>query len=178
MNNKSDLTKKRKITFIIGTLLFLSGLSIFGIYGYRKISRELYRQKLLSENIVIEIPDLNIEAPVLEGTDSDTLSVAVGHFINTGNLGHGNYCIAGHSSVIYDEYFNNLKNIKSGCNMNLYDKNKNCYVYVVTETFVVEPDATWILNDFGDNRITLVTCTDDGTQRQVVIGKLKENENQ
>ncbi len=177
MNKKSDLTKKRKIVFIIGMLLLLSGLSILIMYGYRKISHELYKQKLFSENIVIEIPDLNIKAPVLEGTDSKTLSIATGHFTDTGDIGKGNYCIAGHSSIIYDEYFNNLKNIQLGYNVNLYDKNKNCYVYVVTETFIVEPNETWILKDFGDNRVTLVTCTDDGTQRQVVIGKLKENKN-
>jgi len=174
MKIKYDLTKKQKVIFIIGLLIFLSGLSILSIYCYQKISREIYKQKLLSENIVIEIPDLNIKAPVLEGTDNDTLSIATGHFTDTGDIGKGNYCIAGHSSIIYDEYFNNLKNIKLGYNINLYDKNKNCYVYVVTETFIVEPTETWILKDFGDNRVTLVTCTDDGTQRQVIVGKLKE----
>ena len=29
-----------------------------------------------------------------------------------------------------------------------------------------------ILDDFGDDRITIITCTDDGTQRQVVVGLL------
>ena len=32
--------------------------------------------------------------------------------------------------------------------------------------------AVWVLDDFGDDRITLITCTDDGTQRQVVVGLL------
>ncbi|MDE6664888.1 MAG: sortase [Ruminococcus sp.] len=54
---------------------------------------------------------------------------------------------------------------------------KNCYTYIVTENFIVEPDETWILNDFGDDRVTIVTCTDDGTQRQVVVG-IKKNESQ
>ena len=171
---KSDQTVKHRKLFLVGILLFLSGLSILGICGYRKITRELYIKNLIAENIVIEIPDLKIKAPVLEGTDSETLSIAVGHFIDTGNIGKGNYCIAGHSSIIYDEYFNNLKNIKISSDINLYDKNKNCCTYVVAETFIVEPNETWILKNFGDNRITLVTCTDDGTQRQIVVGKLKE----
>lgn len=54
----------------------------------------------------------------------------------------------------------------------LYDKNKNCTVYIVTDNFIVEPDEVWVLDDFGDNRITIITCTDDGLQRQVVVGKL------
>ncbi len=52
----------------------------------------------------------------------------------------------------------------------LYDMQKNEYSYTVKESFIVEPNETWILNDFGDDRITIITCTDDGTQRQVVVG--------
>lgn len=55
----------------------------------------------------------------------------------------------------------------------LYDKEKNRYKYTVTDKLIVEPDDTWILNDFGDNRITIITCTDDGTQRQVIIGTME-----
>lgn len=48
-------------------------------------------------------------------------------------------------------------------------------MYVVTENKTVEPDETWVLNDFGDNRLTIISCTDDGKQRQVVVGILKDN---
>ena len=41
-------------------------------------------------------------------------------------------------------------------------------MYVVTENKTVEPDETWVLNDFVDNRLTVISCTDDGKQRQVV----------
>ena len=56
--------------------------------------------------------------------------------------------------------------------VNLYDKNKKCYTYIVEEVKIVEPDETWILDDFGDDRLTIVTCTDDGTQRLVVVAIL------
>ena len=56
--------------------------------------------------------------------------------------------------------------------VNLYDKNKKCYSYIVKEVKIVEPDETWILDDFGDDRLTIVTCTDDGTQRLVVVAIL------
>ena len=126
----------------------------------------------MRENPVVEIADLKIKAPILEGTDNKTISRAVGHFIGTGDFGKGNYCIAGHSSTIYKEYFNNLKKIKVGMKITLYDKQKNSYVYAVTDSFIVDPDETWVLDDFGDNRITVITCTDDGKQRQVVVGKM------
>lgn len=169
---KAKLQKRQYFIFIAGLLALVMGLSVLSVMAYRKISRDLRREKLMRENVVIEIPDLNIKAPVLEGTENEILSKATGHFIKTGSVGSGNYCIAGHSSTIYKEYFNNLKNAESGMKINLYDKNKICYVYTITESFIVEPNEVWILNDFGDNRITIVTCTDDGTQRQIVVGKL------
>ncbi len=66
-----------------------------------------------------------------------------------------------------------LKNIENGMQISLYDAEKNRYDYSVTESFVVEPNETWVLDDAGDDRITIITCTDDGSQRLVVTGALK-----
>lgn len=170
------LKKRQILTFIAGLLAILIGLSVLSFFAYRKIKRELNLRKLLRENVVVEIPDLDIKAPVLEGVGNDVLRQAAGHFENTGDIGKGNYCIAGHSSVIYKEFFNNLKNVQNGMEIYLYDKSKNRYTYVVTDSFIVNPDETWILDDFEDVRVTIVTCTDDGTQRQVVVGKMSAND--
>ena len=170
---KGNPTKKQWALFITGLVAMLIGTGILGFYGGRKLYREYRKQKLMRENPVIEIADLNIKAPILEGTDKEILARAAGHFIGSGDLGKGNYCIAGHSSTIYKEYFNDLKKAEVGMEIKLYDKDKNSYSYIVSESFIVEPDETWILDDFGDNRVTIVTCTDDGTQRQIVVGILK-----
>ncbi len=169
-DSENKPTKKQWVLFLTGLIAIIIGVTILGFYGVRKIFREIQRQKLFKENVVIQIVDLEIKAPVLEGTDNEVLSKAAGHFIGTGKVGEGNYCIAGHSSTIYKEYFNNLKNIELGMKIFLYDKEKKCYTYTVTENFIVEPNETWILDDFGDDRITIITCTDDGSQRQVVVG--------
>lgn len=172
MKNKKKrptYTKKQWALFITGLIALLAGISIIGFYGVRKIYREIQKQKLLRDNPVVEITDLNIKAPILEGTEQSVLSKAAGHFEGTGDFGKGNYCIAGHSSTIYKEYFNNLKKVQVGTKIKLYNKNKDCYTYTVKEVLTVEPDETWVLKDFGDNRLTLITCTDDGSQRLVVI---------
>ncbi len=173
---KVHLKKRQIFMFIAGLTAIAVGLGILSVFAYRRIRRELHLRKLLRENVVVEIKDLNIKAPVLEGVGNDVLRQAAGHFENTGDVGKGNYCIAGHSSVIYKEFFNNLKNVQLGMEIDLYDKSKNCCTYVVTDSFIVDPDETWILNDFGDIRVTIVTCTDDGAQRQVVVGKLSADE--
>lgn len=88
---------------------------------------EKSKNKLLKENTVIEISALGIKAPVLEGVEQDVLSQAAGRFPETGTPGNGNYCIAGHSSTIYKEYFNNLKNAETGMEVMLYDTDKKAY---------------------------------------------------
>ena len=44
----------------------------------------------------------------------------------------------------------------------------------MTEYKTVDPNQVEVLNDYGDNRLTVISCTDDGKQRQVVVGILKE----
>lgn len=171
---KPKLQKKQWILFIAGMLAMLTGLGILSFYGIRKIRREIRKQELIRENAVIEIPELKIKAPVLEGVGQDVLRIAAGHFPDTGSIGEGNYCVAGHSSAIYKEYFNNLKNAEEGMEIRMSDAEGHSAVYYITETFIVEPNETWVLNDAGDCRITIVTCTDDGSQRRIVVGKPKE----
>jgi len=168
---KQKLSKKQIVLFVIGLLIMLVGLSVLGFMGVRKIRRDIRRQELMKTNVVIEIPELKLKAPVLEGTEQEILAQGTGHFPETGAVGEGNFCIAGHSSTIYKEYFNPLKHVQNGMKINLYRVDKTYVTYTVTDSFIVEPNETWILDDFGDCRVTLVTCTDDGSQRLVVIGK-------
>ncbi|MBQ8921260.1 MAG: class D sortase [Oscillospiraceae bacterium] len=174
MKNKAR-TKKQWALFLAGMIAVITGVSILSFLGIRKLYREYQKQKLMRENPVVEIAGLNIKAPILEGTDNGVLSRAAGHFPGTGDFGKGNYCIAGHSSTIYKEYFNNLKNVRIGMTVTLYDKDKKSCDYTVAEVKIVEPDETWVLGDFGDTRITIITCTDDGSQRLVVVGLLQQS---
>ena len=168
--------KKRRLMRIMGIIMIVIGVGVLSVYGYRKISREIYLRRLLKDNINFEIPCLDIKVPVLEGTGSKQLQVSAGHFEGTGALGKGNYCICGHNSTVYAEIFNDLDKIKIGDKMYLadIDEKRTKYEYIVTEYSIVEPDNVSVLNDFGDNRLTVISCTDDGKQRQVVVGQLKE----
>ncbi len=168
---------KRKIMFFLGLASMILGMLVLTVFGWRRISRELEKQRLLRECVVFEIPDLDIKAPVMDGTDHEVLSKAAGHFPGTGDIGSGNYCIAGHNSTIYAEIFNEMKNVEIGMKMYLIDNDdeRTRYTYTVKENYIVDPDESWVLNDFGDDRITIVTCTDDGTQRQIVVGILEED---
>ena len=173
---KQDLTRKQKITFLFGLIIFLAGFGILSFLGIRRISRDLHRSRLMRENTVIEIPDLHIKAPVLEGVEQSVLAETAGHFPGKGSIGSGNYCIAAHSSVLYKEYFNNLKNARDGMEVMLYRQKSDRAVYRITEMKIVDPHEVSVLDDTGDDRVTLITCTDDGTQRLVVTGMLQPDE--
>ena len=175
MNDSSKkYSKKQIVCFVLGLAAFAAGFGILTFFGVRKICRDVHRHKLMKENIVVEIPELDIKAPVLEGTELSVLAEGAGHFFGTGSVGKGNFCIAAHSSVIYKEYFNNLKNVRNGMDIVLYDVDKNASHYAVSDYFYVQPSETWVLDDKGDDRVTLITCSDDGSQRLVVVGLLKE----
>lgn len=169
--------KKKKALFITGLIAMILGIAVLAVFGWKRISREIEKQRLLKECVVFEIPALDIKAPVMDGTEHEVLSKAAGHFPGTGAVGRGNYCIAGHNSTIYAEIFNEMKHIETGMEMYLIDNddNRTKYTYIVTENFIVEPSETRVLDDFGDNRITIVTCTDDDTQRQIVVGILNKS---
>ena len=107
---KQKTTLRQRLLLIFGIAAICAGLGILGFFGGRKVFRMIKKQKLLSENVVLEIPALKIKAPVLEGTDNEILAKAVGHFPGTGAPGSGNYCLAGHSSTLYKEYFNRKQN--------------------------------------------------------------------
>ncbi len=167
----------RRILLTVGIICLTVGIIVLGVFAYRRISREYEKANLLKTCPVLEIESLHIKAPILEGTDEETLSKAVGHFPDTGNIGSGNYCVAGHNSTIYAQIFNDLDRITLGDIITItdIDEAQTVYTYSVTETFTVSPNETYILTDYGDDRLTCVTCTDDGTDRFVAVATLIEN---
>ena len=169
------MKSKKKVLFF-GLLFITVGIFILCFFGYKHISREIQKQQLLKTSIVLDIPSADIYVPVVEGTDGDNLHIAAGHFENTGAVGSGNFCIAGHNSTIYAEIFNTLSEVEVGDKIYLInnDANHTTYTYTVSKIDIVAPEDPWILQDYGDDRITIVTCTDDGERRMVVTGMKAE----
>lgn len=131
---------------------------------------------------VLEIPDLNLTAPILPDISRDSLRKGVGLYPDTKGLGEkGNCVIAGHSSLIYNCIFDSLHNIKLGTKIEAYDEKSNKYVYTVTEIKEkVEPTDVSVLEskDMDNSYLTLLTCTDYGKKRFVVVAKMEEKEDE
>lgn len=102
----------------------------------------------------IEIPRLGFQAIVLEGSDSSTLRVAVGHIPETAQPGEtGNFVLGGHR----DTFFRPLKGIRDGDEVDMVTPTGN-YRYNVQWTQVVSPSETDVLKPTREPSLTLVTC--------------------
>jgi len=108
---------------------------------------------------IIRIPKIDLKVAIGEGVDMNTLKYAVGHFPQTAMAGEkGNFCVAGHRSYTFSEYFNRLDEINKGDE--IYVKTRTGeYKYIVYEKKVVEPSEYSVLNSTEDATLTLITCT-------------------
>lgn len=103
---------------------------------------------------VLRIARLGIEAPVLEGTDDETLNRGVGHIDDTAKPGDaGNSGIAGHR----DGFFRPLKDARVGDLVEI-ETPHDVRHYRIERTWVVDPEDVAVLDPTPLPSITLVTC--------------------
>ena len=126
-------------------------------------------QANLSNKWRIQIPKLNLDAHIEEGTSSDVLLRAVGHFENT-NRWNGNVCLAGHNRGYQCNFFQKIKNLKLGDEIIYCTKQGKKVYQVQTNKIILETDWSY-LETTKDNRITLITCEENrGEYRRCIQG--------
>jgi len=85
----------------------------FTLWSQRRIHdyEESLARQFAPAIAILRIPRIDLEVPVLEGTDELSLNRGVGHMIGTANPGeNGNMAIAGHR----DGFFRGLKDLGVG----------------------------------------------------------------
>lgn len=121
----------------------------------------------------IQIPAINIDAPVVMGDGWEQLKKGVAQRIGTPNPGQkGNMVLSGHNDV-FGEVFRYLDRLKPGDEIIVYTSG-NSYTYVVSEWFLVEPTQVDVMDPTPDATITLISCYPYliDTERIIVKGKL------
>lgn len=102
----------------------------------------------------LESSALHLNAPVLEGSDDDTLNRGAGHIEDTAYPGSaGNVGIAGHRDTV----FRPLEHAKTGDVLQLTTADR-VYTYKITSTLIVDPDDVYVLDPSKEPTLTLVTC--------------------
>lgn len=131
----------------------------------------------------LEIPKINVDYIVLEGVDLGTLESGPGHFPETPLPGQpGNSAIAGHRAT-YDAPFNLLNEMEPGDDI-IVTTVQGTFRYEVLPSpggpddppgaiygyRIVSPTAFEILDDKGDDRITLMGCHPRyGSSQRIIV---------
>ena len=144
--------------------------------GKRKLEEEIANYRpLTGETIaIIQIPKIDIDVSVVEGVRNEDIKLNVGHFPQSDMpwTPGGNFCVAGHSSVVYNCLFNDLHKAKEGMKCTVITQ-FGTYDYTITNVRVVEATDVSILerSEDGKAKITMATCINSGSQRLVVIAE-------
>ena len=136
--------------------------------------RVIRRQPLKGDAIArIDIPSIDVDEYVVEGTDIDSLRKGPGHYPETPLPGEpGTIAIAGHRTT-YGAPFRNLNELHGGDRITL-EMPYGTFLYRVQKTQVVANDAWWITKSVGYNRLVLSACHPlySAAQRIVAFARL------
>lgn len=120
----------------------------------------------------IRIPRLNINYPVLTETSPELLKISLNKYWGPKPNEVGNYCVVGHNYKS-KTMFGRLSEIVNGDLIELEGTDGKTVKYSVYDKYVVQPTDTSCTSQLTNGRreLTLITCTNYGTQRLVVKAK-------
>lgn len=115
----------------------------------------------------VEIPKINLVAPISEGTSQEVMLEYVGHFETTSKW-KGNVGLAAHNRGYPINYFSRLKELKAGDKI-IYKTKYGMKTYSVKISTIIE-DTDWsYLQETKDNRITLITCVENKPSQRLCV---------
>lgn len=123
----------------------------------------------------IAIPDIGITRTVVEGDDDAQLKRGMGHLAGSPLPGQaGNVAIAGHRTT-YGQPLHNIDELDAG-DLIHFETVQGEFTYEITGHEIVGPRDVEILEDQGDNRLTLIACHPKYSlaQRYIVYAELTD----
>ncbi len=107
---------------------------------------------------IIDIPSIDLNMVVVEGTDTGSLKEGPGHYSDTAYpwQDHGRVGIAGHRTTYLHPFFN-LDEVRTGDRITLATE-YGTFAYLVTRVFVVSPSDASVLEQTKEPTLVLTTC--------------------
>ena len=126
----------------------------------------------------VVIPSIGVDKTYIQGVGRDDLRKGPGHYPLTSFPGQpGNAAIAGHRTT-YGAPFHDLDKLAPGDEI-IVETLQGRFTYLVNghenDTgelaghFIVDPTATWVLEDHGDSRLTLTACHPKRSAAQRIV---------
>lgn len=124
----------------------------------------------------IQIPAIDVDAPIVQGDGWEQLKKGVGQLIGTTNPGqNGNMVLSAHNDI-FGQIFQHLDRLENGDEVIVYT-NQQAYVYKVNQTQIVEPTQVEVLANTQEPVVTLISCFPYMVDNQrIVVTALLETE--
>lgn len=124
------------------------------------------------ECAIINIPSIGVYYPILNTTTDELLKISPCYFWGPKPNEVGNYCIVGHN-YRNTKFFSKVPTLENGAIIELTDLTGRTLKYSVYDKYVVEPSDVSCTSQRtnGGKEITLITCTNDSSQRVIVKAK-------
>jgi sortase A len=123
----------------------------------------------------IEIPAIDLDIVLVEGTDADSLRNGPGHYPETSLPGQGRTIgVAGHRTT-YLAPFRNIDQLDPGDQI-LVEMPYAAFTYEVDKSAIVEPNDVQIVREVGSERLVLTACNPlySAAQRIAVFAQLTD----
>jgi sortase A len=116
----------------------------------------------------IRIPKIGVDKIVVEGVSLRDLKKGPGHYPESPLPGQeGNAAIAGHRTT-YGAPFNRIDELVAGDEI-FVETVQGEFRYVMSEQLIVSPEQVDVLDDKGDNRLTLTACPPKYSARERIV---------
>ncbi len=117
----------------------------------------------------MSIPSIDLDATVGSGVDLHSLREGPGHYRTSSIPGQaGNVAIAGHRTT-HGSPFTRIDELTVGDSIYL-TTSQGTFEYQVTGTEIVTPDSVDVLDDLGDNRLTLTSeHPRNSTHKRIIV---------
>lgn len=125
--------------------------------------------------IRIQVPAIQVDAPVIQGDSWEQLKKGVGQHAGTANPGEkGNLVLSAHNDI-FGELFRELDRLSTGDAVTIYT-NQHTYTYIVVDTKIVEPTDVEVMAPTSQATVTLISCYPYliDNQRIVVTARLQD----
>ena len=122
----------------------------------------------------IEIPKTGIKYPILSEVTKKSLETSVAILYGVGLNQPGNTTIVGHN-YRNGLFFSDNKKLSKGDTIKITDQTGTTITYAIYDMYLTSPsDAEYMQRDTeGAREISLSTCTDDSSQRLIILAKEK-----
>ena len=125
----------------------------------------------------ISAPSIHLQLPIYLGANDNSMNYGAAHLCYTSlpviddSCNTTNTVIAAHTDYIGKIFFDNIKNLNIGDNIRITNFWNTINYYVISKDIYKPNESESIYLSEGKNLLTLITCTNNGAERYIVVCK-------